>query len=61
MPGYKNYTEFDFGFKIRDKERPQDWWTVDGVMMLPPEDSIPKGVVEGAKSAFGTLFGGEKA
>lgn len=60
MPGYKTFTEFEYGFKIRDKEKPDAWHEPDNIVLLPPEDEIPSNPVEGFKSSLGRLFGGDQ-
>jgi hypothetical protein len=61
MPGYKNFTEYEFGFKVRDKESPESWIDSDGVVMLPEQREVPKGPLENLKSSVGSLFGGGKS
>ena len=60
FPGYKNFTSFEFGFKIRNKEIADDWMNAKGIMLLPPESELPEGVWENMKQSFGALFPGDK-
>jgi hypothetical protein len=56
MPGYKNFTEYEFGFKIRNKDKPEAWIDADEVVKLPEEAEVPKGPLEGLKSSVSSLF-----
>lgn len=57
MPGYKTFTEYEFGFKIRNKEKPEAWIEAgDDVVVLPEEADVPKGPLEGLKSSVSSLF-----
>lgn len=56
MPGYKNFTEYEFGFKVRDKDRPEAWMDSDEVVMLPEQQELPQGPLEGLKASVGSLF-----
>jgi hypothetical protein len=60
MPGYKTFTEFEYGFKIRNKEKPESWYESNEVVMLPPEDDIPKNPIESFKSSVSSIFGKKK-
>jgi hypothetical protein len=57
IPGYKDMKEFEYGFKIRDKEKPGSWLLTDGIYELPPESEIPKGPLAGVKQSFDNIFG----
>ena len=56
MPGYKNFTEYEFGFKVRDKDRPESWIDADEVVILPEPEEVPEGPLEGLKASVGSLF-----
>lgn len=56
MPGYKAYTEYDFGFKVRDKETPESWMDTEGIVLLPTEEDVPKGPLEGFKSSVSSML-----
>lgn len=56
LPGYEKYTEFEYGFKIRDKERPESWHEAEEVVLLPPEEDIPSGPLESLKQSVGSIF-----
>lgn len=34
--------EVEFGFKIRDKSNPEQWWAAKDVILIPAEDNLPK-------------------
>ena len=44
LPMMKNFKDFEFGFKIRDKTRPNDWYFAENVTIIPPESEL-KGTV----------------
>lgn len=56
MPGYKAFTEYDFGFKVRNKESPETWMDTDSIVLLPAEEDVPKGPLEGFKSSVTSIF-----
>lgn len=56
MPGYKTFTEYEFGFKVRDKARPEAWIDSDEVVILPEQEEVPAGPFEGLKASIGSLF-----
>eukprot|EP00892_Ulva_mutabilis_P006736 jgi/Ulvmu1/4434/UM002_0159.1 len=56
MPGYKSFMEYDFGFKVRNKESPESWIDTDGIVLLPAEEDVPKGPLEGLKSSVTSMF-----
>ena len=65
IPQLSGFTEFEYGFKVRDKARPEDWVKTDGVTLIPPEDELPvtpigkvADAVKGIADKFG--FGGQK-
>lgn len=49
FPMMKNATAFEYGFKIRDKTRPNAWYVAEDIMMIPPEGELPKPPVEELK------------
>lgn len=55
IPGYKNFKDFEFGFKIRDRTQPENWYLDDGVVALPAKSALPKGPLQSMKSSFGAL------
>jgi len=56
MPGYKSFTEYEFGFKVRNKETPESWMETDSIVLLPAEEDVPKGPLEGLKSSVTSMF-----
>ncbi len=38
--GWKNVTEFQYAFKIRDKTQPKDWLVAEDLTMIPPEREL---------------------
>jgi hypothetical protein len=53
MMGYAK--EFDFGFKVRDKNNPQEWYLPKDIVILPPEDQLPEAPLQGATNAFNSV------
>jgi hypothetical protein len=65
IPMLSGYSEFEYGFKIRNKEVPEDWIKAEGVIVIPPEDELPatpvSKVTDGVKGIADKLgFGGNK-
>lgn len=60
MPGYKDFKEFEFGFKIRNKEKPEAWYQAEDLVILPEEQELPKGPLANLKSSVSAAFGGKK-
>lgn len=46
---YAEAKVFQWGFKIRDKENPKDWYKVDKLILVPPKEKLEKGAIEKAK------------
>lgn len=60
-PMLKEAKELEFGFKIRDKTKPDDWWKPVEVQELLEQDEVGKNVVENVVDGVKGLFaGGEK-
>lgn len=50
MPALKAFSDFDYGFKIRDKTNPKNWYIADKtVMLIPPEEELGKAPIDQAK------------
>lgn len=49
FPPFKATKEFEFGFKIRDKANPKDWYMAKNVELLPPESELGGSAFEEAK------------
>jgi hypothetical protein len=53
MPALKAFSEFEYGFKIRDKGNPKAWYIPDAtVITIPPEDQLPTTPLDSAKNAL---------
>lgn len=53
MPALKSFSEFEYGFKIRDKATPKNWYIADKtVMVIPPEEELGKAPIDQAKEAI---------
>lgn len=53
FPMFKAAKEFEYGFKIRDKERPKEWYLVTpDLQVIPPEDELGSSPLEGASNFF---------
>lgn len=62
----KYATAFEFGFKIRDKTKPTDWFIPKDIIVLPPKDQLPQAPLAGAQNALSNvkdslsnMFGGK--
>jgi hypothetical protein len=56
MPGLSKFSEFEFGFKVRDKAVPKAWYIADEtVQKIPPEADLPKAPVDAAKEALDNM------
>lgn len=60
MPGYSNFEDFEYGFKIRNKEKPESWWEAEEIVVLPEESEVPDNPIESLKQSVGSIFGGKK-
>lgn len=45
-PPMKAAQSFEYGFKIRDKTNPKNWYIPENVILIPPEDELPKPPVQ---------------
>lgn len=60
-PPYRDAKEFEFGTKLRNKAKPDDWYADDGTIIpMPKERDLPQGVVGNLKATLGSMFGGDK-
>ena len=56
MPGLARFSEFEYGFKVRDKANPKAWYIADGtVQLIPPEADLPKAPVDAAKETLDSI------
>jgi hypothetical protein len=55
LPAMKAFSEFEYGYKIRDKETPKSWYVADKVILIPPESELPTSPVDNLKDAVGGL------
>ena len=46
MAPMKNMTEFEYGFKIRDKTDPKSWYKSDNLTPLPAENKLGQSFLE---------------
>eukprot|EP00746_Dinoflagellata_sp_MGD_P165716 gnl/MRDRNA2_/MRDRNA2_95154_c0_seq1.p1 gnl/MRDRNA2_/MRDRNA2_95154_c0~~gnl/MRDRNA2_/MRDRNA2_95154_c0_seq1.p1 ORF type:complete len:289 (-),score=57.88 gnl/MRDRNA2_/MRDRNA2_95154_c0_seq1:113-979(-) len=53
MLGYAK--EFEFGFKVRDKSNPKDWYIPKQIVTIPPEGELPEAPLAGATKAFDSV------
>jgi len=65
IPQLKHTKQFEFGFKIRDRDVPDDWWKPEGITRIPPKEDIPKTPIENFgdwfQGSFGKIGAGMKA
>lgn len=50
--GLQYATEFEWAFKIRDKNKPAEWYVSKDLTIVPPQDELPKAPLDDAKNAF---------
>lgn len=56
FPMFKSAKEFEYGFKIRDKERPKDWYLVTSdLQIIPPEEELGGSPLDAASDFFSDL------
>ncbi len=60
LPMMKNFKEFEFGFKIRDKTRPNDWYFAENITIIPPEDQLRGTVADQVSDWWKGITGGTK-
>lgn len=60
LPMMKNFKEFEFGFKIRDKTRPNDWYFAENITIIPPEDQLRGSVADQVSDWWKGITGGNK-
>ncbi|EIE24190.1 hypothetical protein COCSUDRAFT_53257 [Coccomyxa subellipsoidea C-169] len=58
LPMMKNFKDFEFGFKIRDKTRPNDWYFAENVTIIPPESELRGTVADQVGDWWKSLTGG---
>lgn len=60
FPPMKWVAEFEYGFKIRDKSKPDSWYIAENskIMLIPPQDQLPKPPVDELKSKAENFFQG---
>merc|ERR1719326_2268979 len=42
--------EFVYGFKIRDKSKPERWYVPEDIIVLPPKDQLPEAPLQGVQN-----------
>merc|ERR1719181_2550362 len=42
----------EFGFKVRDKTKPEEWYMPKDIIVLPPKDDLPKAPLDGVGNAI---------
>jgi len=53
MAALKAFSDFEYGFKIRDKSNAKNWFIADKtVMLIPPEEELGKAPIDQAKEAI---------
>ena len=58
LPMMKNFKDFEYGFKIRDKTRPNDWYFAENITVIPPPEELKGTVVDQVTSWFDRTFRG---
>jgi len=57
IPQLKATKIFEFGYKIRDRDTPDDWYKAEGITKIPPSEDIPKTPLENIGDWFQGNFG----
>ena len=60
MPMLKNFSEFEYGFKVRDKSRPKDWYFPENITLIPREKELRGTVVDQVSDWWKKTTGGGK-
>lgn len=55
FPMFKATQEFEYGFKIRDKENPKDWYLAKDIQVIPPAEELGNTPVEKMGNFFQDL------
>ena len=55
FPMFKATQEFEYGFKIRDKENPKDWYLAKDIQVIPPVEELGNTPVEKMGNFFQDL------
>ena len=58
LPMLKNFSDFEYGFKVRDKTRPNDWYFAENITIIPAEDKLRGTAVDRVKDWWTNLTGG---
>ena len=58
LPMMKNFSEFEYGFKVRDKTRPKDWYFAENITVIPPEEKLRGTALDQVKDWWSNLTGG---
>ena len=56
-PQFKSATGFKYAFKLRDKSKPNSWYTVDSLTELPKESEIEQTIGDKIGAYFQGLRG----
>lgn len=52
FPMFKAAKEFEYGFKIRDKENPKTWYLATDIEVIPPEEELGATPLENVNNFF---------
>jgi len=55
-PPMANAKEFEYGFKIRNKDNPKNWYIAENIMLIPPEGELPKPPIENLQEKAASFF-----
>ena len=55
FPMFKATKEFEFGFKIRDKENPKNWYMPIDVQLLPPQSELGTSPLDNVSNFFSNM------
>jgi hypothetical protein len=48
----------EYGFKVRDKSKPEEWYKPVDIIVIPPKDQLPKAPLEGVGKVFDNVKDG---
>jgi hypothetical protein len=67
QPSLAVANEVEYGFKVRDKTKPEDWYKAVDIIPIPPKDQLPKAPLDGVgeavdnvKESFSKMFRGAR-
>lgn len=56
-PGYEYASRLEYAFKIRNKDKPEEWHQAEDLYDIPPQEEIPEGAVDTMKKSWEAFTG----